>query len=204
MEVFVLDIRYQKFGYLTVLRKGDPYPSGPARWWCSCELCGKEKLISQQALINGNNVSCGCKRQMRLADKICPKCGTACVRRVNPPNGYRCPKCVNEHRKNKYHQDNRSILLNSARSRATKLQVSFDIVKEDIIIPKTCPVLGIELEVGDRHFHDNSPSLDRLRPEIGYTPENIRVISWRANRIKCNGTLEELEKIVTYMRLNGL
>jgi len=199
-----LDIKNQKFGYLTVLCQGEPYPSGPARWWCSCELCGKEKLIGQGALISGSNVSCGCKRQTRLPGKVCPKCGTTCVKRVCPPRGYLCPKCNNEHRRNKYHSDSRSIMLNSARSRANKLKVPYSLVKEDIIIPEICPVLGIKLEVGDRYFHDNSPSLDRLLPDIGYVPGNIRVISWRANRIKCNGTLEELEKIVAYMKVNGL
>lgn len=199
-----MDITNQKFGYLTVLHKGEAYPSGPARWWCRCELCGREKLIGQGALISGGNISCGCKRQTRLPSKVCATCGTTCVRIVCPPRGFRCPTCVNKHRRDMYQADPRSVLLNGARTRAKRGGLAFALTKEDILIPAVCPIFGIQLEIGSRQRHDNSPSLDQLVPGLGYTPENIRVISWRANRIKCDGTLEELEKIVTYMRENGL
>ena len=48
---------------------------------------------------------------------------------------------------------------------------------------------------------DNSPSIDRIIPELGYTKGNIQIISHRANNtIKNNGTIEEHEKIIKYIK----
>lgn len=55
-----------------------------------------------------------------------------------------------------------------------------------------CPILGIELAWGGGATgRDNSPSIDRLENTRGYTPDNCRVISWRANRLKSDATDEE-------------
>ena len=47
---------------------------------------------------------------------------------------------------------------------------------------------------------EDSPSLDRLDSSLGYTPENVWWISYRANRLKNDSTLEELEKLVKAIR----
>jgi hypothetical protein len=44
--------------------------------------------------------------------------------------------------------------------------------------------------------------VDRLDNDKGYTPDNIRVISMRANDIKSNATLDELEAVVAYVKEN--
>jgi hypothetical protein len=94
-------------------------------------------------------------------------------------------------------------MWNSARNRAVKAGLQFTIEPEDIIIPEVCPVLGIPLVPGGgRENKNNSPSLDRFDNTKGYTKENIRVISWRANSLKSNGTLEEMQAIVAYMQGN--
>jgi len=49
---------------------------------------------------------------------------------------------------------------------------------------------------GDRN---SRPSLDRKVPALGYVKTNIFVISFRANRIKSDSTVEELKSILTYM-----
>lgn len=82
-------------------------------------------------------------------------------------------------------------MFRGAKRRAKKLGVPFAIEKSDIVVPCTCPVLGIPLTIGDGVLHDGSPTLDRLIPELGYVPENIAVISNRANRMKDDGTAEE-------------
>lgn len=80
----------------------------------------------------------------------------------------------------------------SAQERALKKGLEFSIQVEDIKIPKICPLLNRELAIGDREY---TPSLDRIDSKMGYTPDNIWVISHRANQIKNDATLEELEKI---------
>lgn len=91
-------------------------------------------------------------------------------------------------------------LLNSARERAKKAGIPFSLKLEDIVVPAVCPALGIPLKRGDRKRHDGSPTLDRFVDKLGYIPENVSVISYRANRIKNDGTLEELIKITEWMK----
>lgn len=53
---------------------------------------------------------------------------------------------------------------------------------------------------GAKVLHDGSPTLDRIVPEKGYVKGNVAVISHKANRIKNNGSLEELEAVVSYTK----
>ena len=65
-------------------------------------------------------------------------------------------------------------------------------LSNDISIPNKCPVLGIAIDPAVKGKRtDNSPSIDRLVPELGYVKGNIHIMSWRANRIKNNGSLED-------------
>jgi hypothetical protein len=91
-------------------------------------------------------------------------------------------------------------LLRNASKRAKDKGLVFSIVKEDIVIPDVCPLLGIKIMIANHTANDNSPSLDRIIPEKGYTKENIQVVSQRANRIKDNASLEELETITENLR----
>lgn len=94
-------------------------------------------------------------------------------------------------------------LLFNARARAKKGNMSFNITLDDVTIPKMCPVLGIKMEVGhgkkNCFFNPSSPSLDRFDSSKGYIKGNVFVISWRANMLKRDGTLDEFRRIVKYM-----
>lgn len=78
-----------------------------------------------------------------------------------------------------------------AKKRAAERRVPFRLAATEIIIPPSCPVLGIPLRVGERRS-PHSPSLDRIEPERGYVPGNVRVISDRANRLKGARDLQQL------------
>lgn len=93
----------------------------------------------------------------------------------------------------------RALWLNNIKFRAKRKGLPFDLTLEDLPIPETCPVLGIPLIMRSGSFHDNSPSIDRLIPEKGYVRGNVAIVSYRANRIKDYGTLDELRKVVTYL-----
>lgn len=92
------------------------------------------------------------------------------------------------------------VLWRSARIRAEKRGLAFDLTVEDIVIPSHCPVLGLPLHVSDgTGFRDHSPTIDRIDNAGGYVRGNIQVISWRANRIKCDATVDEMRKLLAYM-----
>jgi hypothetical protein len=69
----------------------------------------------------------------------------------------------------------------------------------DIDWPKTCPVFGIDLDYFTDVVTENSVSFDRLDSTKGYEKGNVAIISWRANRIKNNGTADEHRQIAEYM-----
>lgn len=89
-------------------------------------------------------------------------------------------------------------LLRWARGRAEQQDVPFNLTVDDIAIPEFCPVLGIPLYCGDGSSCDNSPTLDKIVPEVGYVPGNILVVSNRANRIKHNYSWWELRMVVEF------
>ena len=88
--------------------------------------------------------------------------------------------------------------LNSARHRAKKRGMEFNITVDDIIIPQVCPVLGIKLQVNNgvaTRKNGDSPSLDRINNALGYIKGNVRVISARANHLKSDATIEEIRAV---------
>lgn len=97
-----------------------------------------------------------------------------------------------------YHAKTQDRLYNSAKRRAKVYGLSFNISKQDVVVPKYCPVLGIPLIVGTLHSHDFSPSLDRIIPDKGYVKGNIVVVSHKANTIKNNATVDEILKVYTF------
>ena len=92
--------------------------------------------------------------------------------------------------------------LPGLRHRAKKLGIPFNLTKEDLIVPEICPVLGIPLILkggATGRVNPNNPSVDRIRPSLGYVKGNVRVISLRANHLKSDATIEELNKVLAYM-----
>ena len=69
----------------------------------------------------------------------------------------------------------------------------------DLDWPTHCPILGLELDYFAEGRQENSPSFDQIDAGKGYVTGNVQVISWRANRIKNNGTAEEHRKIAEYL-----
>jgi len=91
-------------------------------------------------------------------------------------------------------------MLHDVKAKAKRLGMQFDLELADIVIPKKCPVLGIPLKQSLDYKTPNSPSLDRFDNTKGYTKDNVRVISDRANTLKRDGTLAEFEAIVAYLK----
>lgn len=90
-------------------------------------------------------------------------------------------------------------LLKLAKQRCKKSGVACTISEKDIVIPEFCPILGLKLEFGEMDNRNNSPSLDRILPELGYIRGNVAIISHLANRIKNTGTAAEHRLIADWM-----
>jgi len=69
----------------------------------------------------------------------------------------------------------------------------------DLEFPTHCPMLGTELDYFAERTQENSVSFDRVDSSKGYIKGNVIVCSWRANRIKNDGTAEEHRKIYEYL-----
>ena len=105
------------------------------------------------------------------------------------------------HRYRQTYKDNiEHNMLLGCQKRAKAKNIPISITKNDILIPTHCPVLGIPLLIGQDHCRDNWPSVDRIVPSLGYIPNNIIIISARANRIKNDATLEELGKLYEFYK----
>ncbi len=94
-------------------------------------------------------------------------------------------------------------LLSGAKQRARRSGLPFNIDATDIIVPERCPLLNIRLVPLGGKRTDATPSLDRIKASKGYVKGNVWVISWRANRLKSDATLEELEALAAGLRRAG-
>lgn len=97
-------------------------------------------------------------------------------------------------------------ILSRCKASAKKLGLEFNLILDDIIIPELCPVFGLKLEhhIGKGKRHDNTISIDRVDNLKGYIKGNIAIISWKANKLKNNASIADLENIIIYMKSYGL
>lgn len=102
--------------------------------------------------------------------------------------------------------DPRKVMLVHARKRASEKGFECTITLDDIVIPESCPLLQIPIfvctsELTGKHGPcDNSPSLDRLDNSKGYVPGNILVVSFRANSLKRDSSIAELELLLKNLK----
>lgn len=91
-----------------------------------------------------------------------------------------------------------------AKVRSKKKDLPFDIVPDDIkelvVDLEFCPALGIKLNWTNSKLMDDSPTLDRIVPDLGYTKGNVAVISSLANRIKSNATVDQIGKVYSWLK----
>jgi hypothetical protein len=109
------------------------------------------------------------------------------------------PDYNKQYMKKRYAANPAIFILQGAKQRSKRNGLKCTITLADLTIPIRCPVLGIPIYKGSGSFHRNSPSVDRFDPKLGYVPGNVQIVSWRANELKKDGTLEEFRKIVAFM-----
>lgn len=135
-----------------------------------------------------------------MSDKACKLCGEVKSIELFSLNGkYRhsyCRPCEVSYKKSRRQADRTTAQFRKVRDRAKQNGIEFNLELDDIVIPDTCPVLGIPIS-RDGNM-ENWPSLDRINPEAGYTKDNVIVVSFLANRIKNNATVEQLGKVYNF------
>jgi hypothetical protein len=89
-------------------------------------------------------------------------------------------------------QDRLKELIRRAKQRAKKYDLIFTLEENDLELVEYCPILNIKLNWDGGPRSKNTPSLDKIIPELGYTKENSRIISNFANTMKNSATLKEL------------
>jgi len=93
-----------------------------------------------------------------------------------------------------------------AKSRAQNKNVPFTITLKYLreVAGDHCPVFGHKFvwgrsKLGKGKTTGDSPSLDRIVPELGYVPGNVVFISHNANRIKNDATEKELYAVADWL-----
>ncbi len=193
------DMTGQVCGRWTVLKLIGPRPIGKkgataVYWWCqcSCEITPPQEVRSQD-LRSGASTSCGCVNRERLTQH----------NKENPLFGVNNGHSIKvQRREGANYISTKDPLLRQARARwydakENGIPIEFSSYYEFAaycrsIAPKFCPVFGFELVHGGLGFRDNSPSIDRIDPKLGYIRGNIQIISNLANAMKRNATPEQL------------
>lgn len=147
---------------------------------------------------NGRKCKHGHRSERQVSNMNCLACQTERVKLYSTTPARRLWK--RQYEKHRYESTQQMNIFKNCKNRATRRGLPFDITPEDIVIPEVCPVLGIKLHLGSKGFDPNSPSVDRVDGNKGYVKGNVRIISMRANKLKSDATLEELEAVVAYYR----
>jgi len=95
--------------------------------------------------------------------------------------------------------DPEKYLFKKAKERAKRKGLDFNITIDDIIVPEFCPILDIPLVMNNLAASHNSPTLDRINNKLGYVKGNVTVISFRANNLKSDATLDELKQFARWI-----
>lgn len=168
-----------------------------------CTKCGKELPLEDfnkgNSLFGRRSFCRECEKEIQNSpERIARRRELELKRRENPEY----VKHRNKKDRERVHSDKNSYkkaMLSSARNRAKLKNLDFSIDLSDIELPEVCPLLGIPLSINASN-KDFAYSLDRIDSSKGYIKGNVWVISDRANRLKNNATLEELEMLVSNLR----
>jgi hypothetical protein len=103
--------------------------------------------------------------------------------------------------KDSYFRYRIGLTLSKIQTRAKQKKLSIDITVNYLldIFPgdSNCPILGHEMVFGGDA--NNSPSIDRVLPHLGYTRGNVAWVSKIANTVKSDRTAAELRMIADWI-----
>jgi hypothetical protein len=105
------------------------------------------------------------------------------------------------------------VLRSGMRDRSNRKGIEFDSghFTVDLLMRKMeenpyCQCCNKKLDLSfkaDKKFNNDSPSMDRVNPDIGYTKENTAMLCWECNKHKQDATSEQLRRIADFIDVWG-
>lgn len=162
-----LKLNGKRYGKLVVIEYGGVDSFGKTLLICQCD-CGNKTKLNKSSLSRNLTSSCGCIKQEKA-------------------------------RKNFYGDVGQAYFTKIKKS-AEERNISFEITQKDIWEKYLEQNRKCALSNVDVIFYSNydkqklqTASVDRIRPEEGYTASNIQIVHKRVNILKGNLTEEELK-----------
>jgi len=93
-------------------------------------------------------------------------------------------------------------MVHAAKKRARKQHVACTITVDDIIEligEGVCPIRGVRYDLSLSVVGDDSATLEKFYPNLGYVAGNCFVISGLANKIKTSATTEQVRRVADWM-----
>lgn len=117
-----------------------------------------------------------------------------------------CKPCYikrNSEYQSRYRAKNRfAIRMRSCRARAKEKGLPFDLTTEYLeeIWTGVCPAFGVSLDIKAKKDEQDHAQLDKIIPDLGYVRGNVVWLSQRANRIKDDASVEDLERLLEWLK----
>ena len=112
-----------------------------------------------------------------------------------------CVKCFHYKCMHTDIEKRKKYLLTKLHQQARMKKIPFDIEVDDINWVDKCPILDYNLDyfsVGGKKY--NTVSFDKKDPTKGYTKGNVFIVSNRANSIKSDMNIQQLERLLNYVK----
>lgn len=94
-------------------------------------------------------------------------------------------------------------IYNRLKASAKSRNIPFNITipeLNNISFPISCPIFNIPLKFNRGEAKDDSYSFDRIDSSKPYEIDNLIIVSWKANRLKNNATLQEMQQIAEFYK----
>ena len=165
------------------------------------QVKGADEFAKNPRLIGGlHNICKNCSNSERRDKKYHEVSGENRKKRKEEDLNYK--EYLNRQKRENSRKNFKTQMLANCKRRALKKGLEFSICKEDIIIPKICPILKVPFILGTGKNYEYTPTIDRINNYKGYTKENIQIITKKANSMKNSASFKELKLFAEWILQN--